>query len=169
MPVGRHGLSWKLSNAKEREEGLPSSKIQNQTATALSRAGACGYESRSQVSKRVLGGGRRALDRPSGFAASVIDASLAAASNGPVNERPGWRPNARAHVSATADASVARGTRGAPPDGLCDDPSAYTRTRLDGPACGLFDEGRGSRDFRNIETCLGISGHHCQKGCGCQS
>jgi len=98
-----------------------------------------------------------------------IDTSLAAASNGPVDERAGWRPNARAHVSATAGASVARGTRGAPPDGLCDDPSADTRTRLDGPACGLFDEGRGSRDFRNIETCLGIPGHHCQKGCGCQS
>jgi hypothetical protein len=34
MPVGRHGLSLKFSNPKEREEGLPSSN-QNQTATVF--------------------------------------------------------------------------------------------------------------------------------------
>jgi hypothetical protein len=73
----------------------------------------------------------------------------------------GWRANARAHVGATAGASgTARGARGAPPDGLHDDPSADTRACPNGSAHGLFNQGRGIRDCGIVETRLRIPGHH---------
>jgi hypothetical protein len=84
---------------------------------------------------------------------------LAAASNSPVDERPRWRANPRAHVGAAANASVpGRDPRSAPPDGLHHDSSTNTGAGFDRAACSLFDQCRAARRSRIIETGLRIPG-----------